>query len=104
MIEEKEEMIDDEEEEFDDGYDPDSFQERWLREYIRKRERKRKIKRMFGLRTTKPMDLSWWDNDEHCWIVNKLHHAKEKFKESPVIPVTIVYSIIILLLTYFFDL
>ena len=85
-----------------DGYDPDSFQERWLREYKRKRERKNKILKLFGL-GPKPMKVDCWDEDEHCWIVNKWLMGWEKFKENPVIPVTIIFGTAVLIYTFFFE-
>ena len=84
-------------------YCPWSDQERWLRENKRKRERKKKIRRMLGLRESKPMDLDWWDDDEHSWIVNRLHYGWEKFKENPLIPVTIIFAIAVLIYTFFFE-
>ena len=84
------------------AYCPWSQQERWLRENRRKRERKNKILKLFGL-GPKPMDLSWWDEEDHCWIVNKLHTGWEKFKENPVIPVTIVFGTAVLIYTFFFE-
>ena len=84
------------------AYCPWSHQERWLKEYIRKRERRNKILKIFGL-GPKPMDLSWWDEDDHCWFVNKLHTGWEKFKEKPVIPVTIVFGTVVLIYTFFFE-
>ena len=83
-------------------YCPWSQQERWLRENRRKRERRNKILKIFGL-GPKPMDLSRWDEDEHCWIVNKLHKGWEKFKENPVIPVTIIFGTAVLIYTFFFE-
>lgn len=90
---------------FDDGsaYCPWSQQERWLRDYKRKRERIRKIRRKLGLRESKPMNVDWWDQDDHCWIVSKLHAGWEKFKENPVIPVTIIFGLLVLIYTFFFD-
>ena len=89
---------------FDDGsaYCPWSQQERWLRENRRKRERRNKLLKIFR-RGPKPMDLSWWDEDEHCWLVNKLHTGWEKFKENPVIPITIVFGLAVLIYTFFFE-
>ena len=89
---------------YEDGstYCPWSQQERWLRENRRKRERKNKILKIFGL-GPKPMDLSWWDEDEHCWLVNKLHTGLKKFKENPVIPVTIIFGTAVLIYTFFFE-
>lgn len=40
--------------------------------------------------------------NDHCWLVNKLHSYWVKFKNNPVILVTIIYAIIVLLLTFFF--
>lgn len=89
---------------FDDGsaYCPWSPQERWLKENRRKRERRNKILKKFGL-GSKPMDLNWWDEEDHCWIVNMLHSGWEKFKENPVIPVTIIFGTIVLIYTFFFE-
>lgn len=88
---------------FEDGsaYCPWSLQERWLRENKRKRERRNKMLKIFGF-GPKPMDLSWWNEDDHCWLVNKLHSYWVKFKDNPVILVTIIYAIIVLLYTFFF--
>ena len=89
---------------FEDGsaYCPWSQQERWLREYKRKRERKNRILKIFGL-GPKPMDVSWWDEDDHYWIVNKLHSGWEKFKENPVIPIAIIYGSLVLIYTFFIE-
>ena len=84
------------------AYCPWTPQERWLREYKRKRERRNKILKIFGL-GPKPMNLDWWDDDEHCWIVNKLHTGWKKFKENPVIPVTIIFSTVVLIYTFLFE-
>ena len=84
------------------AYCPWSQQERWLRENKLKREKRNRILKIFGLRP-KPMDLSWWDEDDHCWIVNKLHSGWERFKEIPVIPVTIIFGTIVLIYTFFFE-
>ena len=87
----------------DSAYCPWTPQERWLREDKRKRERKKKIRRILGLRETKPMNLEYWDEDDHNWLVNKLHKGWEKFKENPVIPITIIYGTAILIYTFFFE-
>ena len=50
-------------------YCPWSHQERWLREYKKKRERRNKLLNIFGL-GPKPMALNWLD-DEHSWLINK---------------------------------
>ena len=84
------------------AYCPWSQQERWLREYKRKRERREKILKIFGL-GPKPMDLSWWDEEDHCWIVNKLHAGWDKFKDNPVIPITIIFGTAVLIYTFFFE-
>lgn len=84
------------------AYSPWSQQERWLRENKRKRERKNKILKKFGM-GPKPMDLSWWDDDDHCRLVNILHSGWEKFKENPVIPITIVFGTAVLIYTFFFE-
>ena len=84
------------------GYCPWSQQERWLKENKRKRERRNKILKIFGL-GPKPMDLSWWDEEDHCWLANKLHSGWDKFKENPVIPVTIVFATAVLIYTFFFE-
>ena len=84
------------------AYCPWSQQERWLREYKRKRERKNKILKIFGF-GPKPMDLSWWDEEDHCWIINKLHSGWEKFKGNPVIPVTIIFGTAVLIYTFFLE-
>lgn len=49
------------------------------------------------------MKLDWWDEDEHCWLVNMLHTGWEKFKENPVIPVIIVFGTAVLVYTFFFE-
>lgn len=89
---------------FEDGsaYCPWSQQERWLRENKLKRERRNKILKIFGL-GPKPMDLSWWDDDDHCRIVNKLHVVWEKFKENPVISITIIFGSAVLIYTFLFE-
>ena len=89
---------------FEDGsaYCPWSQQERWLRENRHKREKKNKILKIFGL-GPKPMDLSWWDEDDHCRLVNVLHNRWEKFKENPVIPITIILGTVVLVFTFLFD-
>ncbi|MCH5234597.1 MAG: WG repeat-containing protein [Muribaculaceae bacterium] len=89
---------------FDDGsaYCPWSQQERWLKENKRKHEKRNRILKIFAL-GPKPMDISWWDEDEHFWIVNKLHACWEKFKENPVIPVTIIFGTAVLIYTFFFE-
>ena len=89
---------------FEEGssYCPWSQQERWLRENRRKRKRKNKILKLFGL-GPKPMELSWWDEEDHCWIVNKFHTGWERFKDNPVIPVTIIFGTAVLIYTFFFQ-
>lgn len=88
--------------EYGSACSPWSQQERWLRENKRKREKRNRILKIFGL-GPKPMDLSWWVEDEHCWLVNKLHSGWEKFKENPVIPVTIIFGTAVLIYTFFFE-
>lgn len=88
-----EEFRDDVEDE--NWYNPDSPQEQVLRELARKREKRKKIRRMFGLRETVPM----WLDGEHCWIVNKLHYLNEKLKKDPAILITI--AILLLSFLYF---
>lgn len=84
------------------AYCPWSPQERWLREYKRKRDRRYKILKKIGL-GPKPLNTDWWDEDDHCRLVNWLHERWENFKENPVIPVTILFAIPILIYTFFFD-
>lgn len=84
------------------SYAPWTPQERWLRENKEKRERRNRILKKFGL-GPKPMDLSWWDEDDHCWLINKLHSGWEKFKENPVIPVTIIFGSAVLIYTFFLE-
>ena len=81
---------------------PWSPQERWLKENKRKREKRNRTLKIFGL-GPKPMDMSWWDEEEHCWIMNKLHAGWEKFKKNPVIPITIIYGTAVLIFTFFFE-
>ena len=82
-------------------YCPWSPQERWLRNYNKKRERRNRFLKFFGL-GPKPMDLNWLD-DDHSWLINKLHHGWEKFKKNPVIPVTIIFGTAVLIYTFFFE-
>ena len=82
-------------------YCPWSTQERWLKDYNKKRERRNKLLKIFGL-GPKPMALNWLD-DDHSWLINKLHSGREKFKENPVIPVTIIFGTAVLIYTFFFE-
>ena len=84
------------------AYCPWSSQERRLKAHTRKQARRNKILRKIGL-GPKPMDLSEWDEDDHCRLVNLLHSGWEKFKEHPVIPVTIIFGGAILAYTFFFE-
>lgn len=84
------------------AYCPWSAQERWLKDSTRKRERRNKILRKFGL-GPKPMDLSEWDEEDHSWFVNWLYSRWENFKENPVIPITIVFGSAVLAYTFFFE-
>ena len=84
------------------AYCPWTLQERWLREYKRKRARRNKILKIFGL-GPKPLKTDFWDEDDHCRLVNWLHDRWEKFKENPVIPISIICGAVILIYTFFFE-
>lgn len=89
----------------DGDYFPWQEQYRTLERIRERNERKKKIRRMFGLSETKPLKITrWTDEDEDDgWLMRNLKKAVLRFEKEPVIPLTIITAIIALISNFLSD-